>query len=102
MADHVPQDLLDIEESYALISYLPGFPRSGEILYLSGNQVSSVTAGVQAFIDPSLAALWFQFKDEGSDGALPRYYQIVLKVRSMDGMPLEISYVMYRPGIPNP
>ena len=30
------------------------------------------------------------------DGSLPRYYQVVLKVRSMDDMPIDISYVLYR------
>ena len=30
------------------------------------------------------------------DGSLPRFYQVVLKVKSMDDMPLEISYVMHR------
>ncbi len=27
---------------------------------------------------------------------MPRSYQIVLKVRSMDDMPVEISYVLHR------
>jgi len=30
------------------------------------------------------------------DGSIPRYYQVVLKVRSMDTMPIEVSYVLHR------
>ena len=30
------------------------------------------------------------------DGSLPRFYQVVLKVKSMDDMPLEISYLLHR------
>jgi len=29
-------------------------------------------------------------------GALPHYYQVVLKVRSMDEMPIDIHYVFHR------
>src|SRR5262249_39715349 len=95
VTDRPPKDAQDTEESYALISYLPGLANSGEILYLSGNQVSSVTAGVQAFTDPAVARPIVE-RLKRPDGGLPRYYQIVLKVKSMDGMPLEISYLFHR------
>jgi hypothetical protein len=31
-----------------------------------------------------------------ASGKLPQYYQVVLKVRSMDDMPIEIGYVLHR------
>jgi hypothetical protein len=31
-----------------------------------------------------------------TDGRVPRYYQVVLRVRSMDSMPIEISYMFHR------
>jgi hypothetical protein len=31
-----------------------------------------------------------------SDGRVPRFYQVVLQVRSMDSMPIEISYLYHR------
>jgi hypothetical protein len=50
---------------------------------------------VQAFTDPTFAAtLVSKMKD--ASGNLPRYYQVVLKVRSMDDMPIEVEYVMHR------
>jgi hypothetical protein len=52
-------------------------------------------AAVQAVTDPALArTLVSKLRD--SAGALPRYYQIVLRVKSMDDMPVEISYMFHR------
>jgi len=31
-----------------------------------------------------------------ADGKLPRYYQILLAVKSMDDTPIEISYFMHK------
>jgi hypothetical protein len=50
---------------------------------------------VQALTDPDLAMqLVARLKTAG--GALPRYYQVVLKVRAMDDTPVDISYVFHR------
>jgi hypothetical protein len=94
-ADRLPADPADTEESFALISRVPGLYGNGEVLYLSGNRVGSITGGVQAFTDPQFAAtLVSEMKD--ASGHLPRYYQVVLKVRSMDNMPIETRYVLHR------
>ena len=82
------------EESYALISLLPGIYGHGELLYFSGNQISSVMAAVQAFTDPTLARSLVSKLSASRD--FPRYYQVVLKVKSMDNMPIEISYMFHR------
>ncbi len=95
IADRSSQDGADNEESHALISHGPGIYGHGEILYLSGNQISSVMAAVQAFTDPNVArSLVAHLKD--ASGNLPRYYQVVLKVQSMDNMPIQISYMFHR------
>jgi hypothetical protein len=89
----------DIEESHALISNLPGLYGNGSILYLEGNQVASVMGAVQALTDPDLAAqLVARLKTPNgkSSGKLPRYYQVVLRVRAMDETPVDISYVSHR------
>jgi hypothetical protein len=83
----------DIQESYALITHAPGVNAKGDVLYLSGNHISSVTAGVEAFTDPVLARKMVTGMRK-PDGKLPRYYQVVLKVRSMDDTPLEIEFVL--------
>jgi hypothetical protein len=95
--DHNPQGApdSDADESHALISHLPGLYGNGDILYLSGNQISSTLAAVRALTDPMLAReLVATLKTP--DGRVPRYYQVVLRVRSMDSMPIEISYMFHR------
>jgi len=93
--DQKPQAGADADESLALISHVPGLYGNGDILYLSGNQISSTLAAVRALTDPTLArALVSKLKTR--DGRLPRFYQVVLKVRSMDSMPIEISFLYQR------
>ncbi len=85
----------DVEESHALISNLPGLYGNGSILYLEGNQVASVMGAVQALTDPDLARqLVARLKTPA--GKLPRYYQVVLRVRAMDETPVDISYIAHR------
>jgi hypothetical protein len=83
------------EETHALITHVPGLYGNGDILYLSGNQISSTLAAVRAITDPTLArALVAKLKRP--DGTMPRFYQLVLRVQSMDSMPIEISYMFHR------
>jgi hypothetical protein len=95
IADSPPRDLQDVEESYALVSHVPGVNGNGEVLYISGNQVSSVLGGVQAVTDPGLARVLVA-KMRTAGGGLPQYYQVVLKVRAMDDTPVDISYMLHR------
>jgi len=84
-----------VEESYGLVTHAPSVHRKGDVLYLSGNHVASVTAGVESFTDPMLAGAIVGHLRK-PDGALPRYYQIVLKIKSMDDTPVEVSYVLHK------
>ena len=95
LADRVSHSSQDIEESHALITHIPGLYGNGEILSLSGNQISSVMAAVQALTDPALART-LASKMKAADGSMPRYYQVVLKVKSMDDMPVDIAYMFHR------
>jgi len=87
-------DSSDNDESHAVISHLPGIYGHGELLYFSANQISSVMAAVQAFTDPTLARTLVSKLT--TPAGFPRYYQVVLKVKSMDNMPIEISYLFHR------
>ncbi len=92
------------EQTYALISHVPGLYGKGDILYLSGNQISSTLAAVRALTDPTLARALVS-KLKSPDGSVPRFYQMVLRVQSMDSMPIEISYMFHRdlgPRVPTP
>jgi hypothetical protein len=94
LPDRVPHKSQD-DESLALITHTPGLYGNGDIISLSGNQISSEMAAVQVLTDPTLART-FVSKMKNSRGGLPRYYQVVLKVKSMDDMPVEISYILHR------
>jgi hypothetical protein len=93
--DHPPGSRQDTDETHALISHVPGLYGNGDILYLSGNQIASTLAAVRALTDPTLARMLVS-KLKTPDGNLPRFYQLVLRVRSMDSMPIEISYIFHR------
>ena len=94
-ADRPPLDSQDSADSYALISHVPGMVRNGELLYFSGNHIPAVTGAVQAFTDAKFAKALVA-KMQGPGGGLPRFYQLVLKVRSMDDLPIDFSYVFHR------
>ena len=85
----------DSLDTYSLISRVPGIRGRGEILSLSGNQISSVMAGAQALTDPTLAKMLVS-KLRRPDGTMPPYFQVVLRVRSMDGVPTAITYMFHR------
>ncbi len=94
LRDRNPADPQDTAESYALISHFPGLNGNGELLYFSGNKIPAVMGAVQAFTDPAFARTLVTKMKTG--GTLPHYYQVVLKIRSMDEMPIDISYVFHR------
>jgi len=52
-------------------------------------------AAVQALTDPSLARTVVSHL-RTPQGHVPRYFQVVLKVKSMDDMPVDIAYVFHR------
>jgi hypothetical protein len=81
--------------SYALISRVPAMNGPGAILMLSGNQISSIMGGVKAFTSPSTAQMLVNRLKDAS-GSMPKYFQVVLKVKAMDDVPVEISYVLHR------
>src|ERR1700704_1187697 len=95
LADALQKGGQDFEESHALISNLPGLYGNGKILYLSGNTIASVMGAVQALTDPDLARQLVSSLKTPS-GSLPRFYQVVLKVKAMDDTPIDISYLFHR------
>ena len=95
LQDRASRNSPDVEESHALVSHIPGLYGNGDILYLSGNRISSVLAAVQALTDPVLARTLVA-KMKTSTGGVPRYYQLVHQVKSMDDMPVDITYLFHR------
>ncbi len=95
LPDHPAEGGAVAAESYALISRLPAMNGPGAILMLSGNQTSSVMGGVQAFTNPSLAQMLVS-RLKTPSGEMPKYFQVVLRVKAMDDVPVKIDYVFHR------
>jgi hypothetical protein len=60
-----------------------------------GNTESGILAAVQTVTDEAVARTIFA-RLKGSGGKLPRYFQVVLAVKSMDDMPIDISYAIHK------
>jgi hypothetical protein len=95
LADAPGRDGEESGLSHAVISRIPAMNGHGAILMLSGNQIASVMASVQALTDPALARNLVA-KLKGGTGKMPRYFQIAVNVKSMDDVPVEISYPFNR------
>lgn len=101
LADHYPSisvlesfSVPDDGEVYALITHTPGPLGSGDIESFSANHSPATLAAVQWFTDPSLARILVG-KLRKPNGELPRFFQIVLKVKYKDAVPTEVSYVLH-------
>jgi len=82
-------------QQYALVSTLPGPAGKGIVRAFTSVGTSARLAALQAFIDPVQArALARKLAD--SSGAIPQYYQVVLKISYKDGVPTNIEYVFHR------
>jgi hypothetical protein len=93
--DHPAEGGAESGESYALISRVPAMNGPGAILMLSGNQISSVMGGVQAFTNPELAQMLVS-RLKTASGGMPKYFQVVLDVKAMDDVPVKITYMFHR------
>lgn len=94
VADRPAQNGAEGGESYALISRLPAMNGPGAILMLSGNQTASVVSGVQAFTNPDVAQMLASHLRSAS-GTIPKYFQVVLRVKAMDDVPVKIEYLFH-------
>ncbi len=82
-------------EVFALVSNLPGPVGSTSVRSFSSNKFWGITGAVQSFTDPAFARTLVE-QLRNSSGTLPRYYQVVLKVKYRDGVTTDVSHVMHR------
>jgi hypothetical protein len=81
--------------AWVLIGHQPGPNGTGEIRSFQSRINAGLVAAIQMFTQP--AAVRSVFKElRNSSGELPRYYQILLKVRFQGPVPLETSFVLNR------
>jgi hypothetical protein len=94
-ADKPPGAAPNDGEVYALISHAPGPLGSTIFQSFTSNRTWGREGAVRAFTDPAFARTLVS-KLRKASGEIPRYYQVVLKVKFTDGIPTDISYVLHR------
>jgi hypothetical protein len=81
---------------YALVTHLPGPLRRTNIVSFTSSRSAGRIAAVQLFTDPSFARELAAKLEQAAGGRIPRYYQVVLKVKFKDNVPTETSYILSR------
>jgi hypothetical protein len=82
--------------AYALVTHLPGPLRSNDVESFTSSRSAGYVAAVQWFTDPKLASLLVSKLKAASGGQMPRYYQVLLRVKFRDDVPTETTYVLSR------
>ena len=82
-------------EVYAVITQASGPSANSSILYFESNVTSARLGAVQWFTDADLASTLVG-KLKTPTGKLPRYYQVVIRVKYRDAIPIESAYVTHR------
>jgi hypothetical protein len=82
--------------AYALVTHLPGPLRSNDVVSFTSSRSAGYVAAVQWFTDPNLAQVLVANLKKASEGQMPRYYQVLLKVKFRDDIPTETTYVLSR------
>ena len=82
--------------TYALITHLPGPLGTTDVESFTSNRSAGYVGAVQWFTDPAFAKLLTDKLKMIGDGQIPRYYQVVLRIRFKDDVPIETTYVLSR------
>jgi hypothetical protein len=82
--------------AYALVTHLPGPLRNNDVESFTSSRSAGYVAAVQWFTDPALARVLVAKLKEASGGQMPRYYQVILRVKFRDDVPTETTYVLSR------
>jgi hypothetical protein len=81
---------------YALVTHLPGPLGSNDVESFTSNRSAGYVGAVEWFTDPNFARVLVTKLKETSGGHMPRYYQVLLKVKFKDDVPVETTYVLGR------
>jgi len=82
-------------ESYALVSRIPGPDGQGDLEAFTSNSAPARLAAVQLATSPEGARNMIE-RLRTPSGQMPRYYQLVLRVKFKGGIPTETSFVAHR------
>jgi hypothetical protein len=82
--------------AYALITHFPGPMGGNDVESFTSFRSAGYVAAVKAFTKPEFVTPIVARLKEACGGRMPAYYQIVLKVKFKDDVPLEITFVAGR------
>jgi hypothetical protein len=82
--------------AFALVTHLPGPLRDSDVVSFTSSRSAGYVGAVKAFTDPVFVHTLAPHLRQLGGGRIPRYYQVLLKVRFQKEMPTEITYVLAR------
>ena len=94
-AEDVLVEAAEDGEAHVLVTHVPGPLGTSEIEVFTSNRTPGRIAAIEWFTNPAYARTLLG-KMRKPNGEIPRYFQVVLKVKFKAGVPTETSYVMHR------
>jgi hypothetical protein len=82
--------------AYALVTHLPGPLRDSDVVSFTSSRSAGYVGAVKAFTDPAFVHTLAPHLRQLGGGRMPRYYQVLLKVKFQKEMPTEVTYVLAR------
>jgi hypothetical protein len=82
--------------AYALATHLPGPDGNHDVESFTSNHSAGYVAAVRAFFDPSFSRQIVDKLRQNSGGKMPRYFQILFRVKFRDETPIETTCVLTR------
>jgi hypothetical protein len=82
--------------AYALVTHVPGPIGDNDMESFTSNRSAGYVAAVKAFTDPNFMQTLVAELKRTSGGRMPRFYQVLLKVKFTAEVPTEITFVLAR------
>jgi len=82
-------------EACVLVTHTAGPEGNTDVETFASNSTFARVGAVNAFTDPAFARMLVG-KMRGTSGHIPRYFQVLLKVKYKGGVPTETSYILHR------
>jgi hypothetical protein len=79
---------------YALVTHLAGPLGNNDVESFTSVRSAGYVAAVRWFTDPSFARILVPKLERAAGGKMPRYYQVLLRVKFKDNVPTEMTYVL--------
>jgi hypothetical protein len=90
-----PGFLSEDGEACVLITYAAGPVGNTDVLTFASNSTFGRAGAVEAFTDPAFAKSVVA-RMRNSSGHIPRYFQVLLRVKYKGGVPTDTSYLLHR------